>query len=185
MDIQQTSTEEIVRERFESLPETIKEGIRTSDWENKIRKISEKHKLLLDEALVLEKNTFLFMLALIDLNQLKQSIKSELSLNTNQVSEIIAELENEVLHPIKQHIIDFMNKEDEETLDRDSLLKEIEDPEEIELPETTPAPANSITTPNQTAVSTTVSNNPIQNNLQNSTVTQTEPKKIDPYREPF
>lgn len=141
MDTQKNTKEELIYERFNSLPEIIRLAITESGWENKIRLIVRKYGLRIDQGGTLETKTLLFMLALIDVNEFEDSIKNEIGLDAENATKIITEIDTEVLAPIKEHIISFTEEEDiasEEELEeqkeveptRDDLLKEIEDQEE-------------------------------------------------------
>jgi hypothetical protein len=202
-NIEEKNIEEIVRERLESLPDIIKGSIKTSDWENKIREISKKNNLLLDQAFILERSVFMFILALISLDDLKRTLRTELKINSQGVENIILEIENDVLLPIKQHIVEFMDSEDqesveekkpEESLDRESILKEIEKDEEneteIAIPTQPSVPSTQINTAeqNQKIIEQdlkTATPNTVAQKLQTPSVSQPKVVKIDPYRESF
>ncbi|HMO78767.1 MAG TPA: hypothetical protein PJ997_01520, partial [Candidatus Paceibacterota bacterium] len=81
----QDQNQKIIVERFNSLPQKIKDAITNSDWEQKIRLIARQHNLVIGDAYILETNTLLIMLGIIDYDKYFETLKQELNISEDQI----------------------------------------------------------------------------------------------------
>jgi hypothetical protein len=188
-DLDQKEIAELVK----TLPTSIQEAINHSNWAMKLSVIAKRHNLMLDQMSLLEKLVFLIMLGVINPKEIDKEM-AEIGIKSDQINSLVTEIEQEIFQKIKSELIDNFEKleslEDEEIapsvknpLERDSILKEIEDHDDSHLPATQiniPVPAK---TPQIPTTSAQIPVNPVAQNLQTPTVSAPTTMKIDPYRE--
>jgi hypothetical protein len=162
-------TQKIIKDRFQELPEVIQKIITESNWIDTIRTISQKHNLRIDQGAVLENEVFLVMLGFQTPEGFLNNIVKEGQIQIEVASDITDQIQRDIFSKIKQEIINQTenNKtqtetDAEPTLNRDNLLKEIEDVDSNEIPQ---EKSNS-------------------KSFEEGIVQKAEQIKIDPYREP-
>jgi len=170
---------------LETLPIQIQEVIKNSNWTEKLSAISKRHNLRLDQMSQLENLVFLIMLGVINPNKIGTEL-AEIGVKSDQIDSLIAEIEQEIFQKIKTELINNFERledspevsETKNPLERDAILKEIEDHDESNLPATQiniPVPTPTIIQSNPT--------NSVAQKLQTPTVSAPTTMKIDPYRE--
>jgi hypothetical protein len=99
------SANDPVMDVFRSLPQKIRTAIVESHWEQKIRLIAQKHNLVIGDANILEKNTFLVMLGIISPRNYASELKKEIGLDDENLNSIINAVEDEIFIDIKQDLV--------------------------------------------------------------------------------
>jgi len=121
-------TQKLINERFNELPEIVRESISNSSWRDSIRDIVAKNKLLIDQGLAIEKETFLMMLGVENPKNYTRHIKKQANLTKEQAISIAFDVEEKILDEIKRKIIE----KTEEDLDMsNNPLKDILGPKKI------------------------------------------------------
>lgn len=137
--------DEFIKERLLSLPPEIQKAFSETDIIGEIEKIRSKHGLMYDQSAVLESETMLVFLGLEKPGDLIKNIESNANVSKETATEIVDEIEKNILKQIKSKLVEVIEKEDaenpesknqnvvikenkDETLDREAILKEIEDP---------------------------------------------------------
>ena len=109
----QDQNQKIIVERFNSLPQKIKDAITNSDWEQKIRLIARQHNLVIGDAYILETNTLLIMLGIIDYDKYFETLKQELNISEDQIKNIVFDVNEQIFDQIKYEL-QIMNDIDKE-----------------------------------------------------------------------
>lgn len=109
------TTQQIIDEKMQVLPPSIQHAINESGWEEKIRNIAKKHNLLIDQAGIVENETFLTMLGLTRPDEYTKNIKEQAGLNSETALSITTDVNNEIFHTIKETLVAL--SEYEEALD--------------------------------------------------------------------
>ena len=104
------TTQQLIQERFNQLPEVIQTAITDSDWRDVLRKIISDNNLLLDQGLAIEKETFLMMLGIENPKNYTKNIKRGAKLNREQAINIATEVEEKILSVVKSKIIEESEK---------------------------------------------------------------------------
>jgi len=181
-------------ELIETLPTQIQEVIKNSGWALKLSAIAKRHNLMLDQMTLLEHLVLLIMIGVINPNEISKEL-SEIGIKKDQINSIISEIDQEIFHKIKEVLIDNFEKIENTSsiknpLERDSILREIEDKDETELliPSVPQTPSTQVNTQeqNQKIISQDFSKqnqNTVAQKLQTPTVSAPKTMKIDPYRE--
>ena len=108
--------------RFSKIPIETQKAISSFDWETKIREIVKKYKLSIDKIDPLEKTTIKVMAGEIETNNYEYEVKSVLNLSTEDSHNLVENINNEILKPIR------------EILKKNSEIKEDNNEDEIPLP---------------------------------------------------
>lgn len=154
-------TQKIIEEQMKKLPADVKEAIISVDYQEKLQEITKRQKLLIDQAGKLEMETTLVMIGLEPLTDYIENIQRELGVQIMQAKEIAMDVSENIFKPIRDSLRQ-MNEAEEEVgggdglqvpgvrseeeerpvtkftnsneanLNRDQILKEIEDPSLIE-----------------------------------------------------
>ncbi len=140
-------TQKIIEEQMKILPTDVKAAIISVDYKNKLQEITERQKLMIDQAGKLEMETTLVMIGLEPLADYIANIGRELELSESRAKEIAMDVSEHIFKPIRESLqkmndnpeieenaeegseeeIRFTNS-NEETLNRDQILSEIENP---------------------------------------------------------
>ncbi len=137
-------TQKIIAEQMKKLPEDVKQAIISVDYKTKLQEITKKQKLLIDQAAKLEMETTLVMIGLEPMTDYIDNLQREMELPPVRAKEVAMDVNelifkpirvslqkmNEELKPTEEKVTKFTNT-NEEGLNRDQILKEIEDPTTI------------------------------------------------------
>ncbi len=142
----------IIAEQFNKLPENIQTAIVSAEYKNKLAAISKRHSLLIDQAGDLEIETTLTMIGLQPLSDFVLNLQSRLEIDLVEAKEIAMDVSENIFKPIRESLrvineglesetnISSTRKNNDalttENIDRDQVLREIEDPSTINSPVT-------------------------------------------------
>jgi hypothetical protein len=167
----------MIKERFNNLPPKLQEAIASTDVANKLRTISQKHKLLLDQGQILENETYMVLLGIEQAENYKQNLKKELNISEDTATKIANDVGREIFLSIRNTL-------------RESTIKTIESE-----PKPTNKPNESFETQtfkDNKMPSIKIENTTQQNKLDQIVKNQSKEIKItpieynnDPYREPI
>lgn len=151
-------SEQILKARFEQLPESVKEAIIATPWKDKLAQIAGKHRMHIDQADRLDKETIIVMFGLEHPDNLVYNIAKHLDVSEEKAEAIAEDLNNEIFLKIRESLkmvtegrgVYTDNKSslltdsllgktgekvaEEEIPSREDILKEIEDKEHHNLP---------------------------------------------------
>ena|SRR3989344_5120762 len=111
MDIQ-----EIIKQRYQELPEDIKRAIKSADLATKFSNITNKHSLHIDQNGALQTETILVMLGLEPTEDYVENVQRNVEVSRTEALSIAEDVNNEILDPIKTSLRSFQEQsESEET----------------------------------------------------------------------
>jgi hypothetical protein len=136
-----------ITDQINSLPKEIQNIILAGDWKQWVGNIVKKNTLNLDQASSLEAEIFIFLIGLAGIFDLRKSIEVELRVPVSKVNDIMIDINDMIVDPLKQKLIDSTDGEDEfvtptslpiikhialekkqeEILDRQTVLNDIEE----------------------------------------------------------
>lgn len=87
---------------YDGLPGEIKEAIESSDYGEKIKKISEKNNLQIDQLASLADQIFLVMVGMTKPNEFVNKLKVALDIDENKAREITLAVNNDIFTPIRE-----------------------------------------------------------------------------------
>lgn len=126
------TTEKLIEEKLQELPEVIRDVVVNSDWRNVLKKIIDKNNLLIDQGLAIETETLLMMIGLDDPENYTKNIKKEAGLEKDQAIKIAEEVNEKILKEMKKKIIEKSYEESGRKENKiDDLLGYREELEEI------------------------------------------------------
>lgn len=146
-------TQKIIAEQLKHLPQDVREAIVSVDYQTKFQQITVRQKLLIDQAAKLDKETTLVMIGLVPLANYVKNIQEALDTNETRAKEIALDISSNIFKPIReslqamnmkmeeeeavinqptnlvdeQEVVKFTNT-NETSLNRDQILREIENP---------------------------------------------------------
>jgi hypothetical protein len=150
-------TQKILEDRFEVLPQIIKDTIEKSNWKEKLGRICQKNNVLLDQTSEIETIVLMIMVGVLNPNELREELL-DIGIKDDVAENIIRELESEIFGQIKTELVsnfehfehEDLKTESEEGIEvidseenvltesegdqasREDILKEIEDRDEEE-----------------------------------------------------
>ena len=136
------NNKQIFIERFKELPPIIQKVITKSNWLEKVRLITEKNGLLLDQGTIVENIVFSIMLGLLDPRMIQTYIVEDAGVEKQKAEAIIFDLEVQIFSTIKKELVDAFEqlelsqeeqKEKEPEESREDILKQIEDDGDTEI----------------------------------------------------
>ncbi len=137
-------TQKIIEEQMKKLPADVKEAIISVDYQTKLAEIAKRHRLLIDQTGKLEMETTLVMIGLEPLSDYIDNLQTELDIPITRAQEIAVNVNEAIFKPIRSSLeaMETVEEEDisapkftnsnETSLNRDQILKEIEDPSLID-----------------------------------------------------
>jgi len=178
---------EELKQIIEKLPKKVKGALYSDEYLTKFNSIAQKHGLNTEQSGILMEELVYVMAGITHPNDFVDEIKKELELSEEKSIDITKDINSEILNEIKEILInsyeneDFINdEEDENSIERDQLLKDIEDP-------TTPVKQIS---PEKPTVLEDKLGGPVKLNSEKKVIedednTKSWKQPLDPYREPF
>ena len=121
------NTTKIIKERFNSLPQSIQEVILSSDYENTLLEIGKEYNLNVEQLGILERETTLVMMGLTNPDKFESELRHELNIDPQKVNQITKEINEKIFLRIRE-LLKLMN------------TPEGEDPVVEELAPITPEP---------------------------------------------
>jgi hypothetical protein len=135
-----------IEAQLNQLPKKIKDIILAGEWKQWVGNIVKKNTLNLDQASSLEAEIFIFLIGLAGIFDLRKAIEKELAIPVSKVNDIMIDINDMIVEPLKQKLMDAtsdeedepkgvpaaiakhieLGKKEEEILDRQKILDEIE-----------------------------------------------------------
>jgi len=134
-------TKALLKEKFDALPSTVQEAILGTRVSEAVQAIGKKRSLLIDQVGSLETEVMLLLVGLSDTEEFPDNLRENLEVSSSQAEEITGDVNDMILEPIRQRMLEATEEEDETTLTRESILREIESPSPARF---TTAPAASL-----------------------------------------
>ena len=140
----ENDTNKIIEEQLNSLPEELRKTILGSGWEKKVHDLAKKHQLHIDQEGDLVNETFLVLLGLELAKNFQQNLIGNMHVDQTTAETLVKEIGAEIFAPIREHLQNIENDEEkpeekpegpDEVLNREDILKEIEDPTPTNLPQ--------------------------------------------------
>lgn len=113
MDYNSPDFKNVIEEQLAALPQTIKTLILGDEWKQWVGNIVKKNTLNLDQASSLEAEIFTFLIGLVGIFDLRKSIEKELAIPVSKVNDIMIDINDMIVEPLKQKLIEGTEKEDE------------------------------------------------------------------------
>jgi hypothetical protein len=102
------NTTKIIKERFDSLPESIQEVILSSNYEETLLEIGKQYNLRVDQLDILERETTLVMMGLTPTKNFETELIRELHLDNLRGSQIVKDINEKVFLKIRE-LLKLMN----------------------------------------------------------------------------
>ncbi|MDE1988187.1 MAG: hypothetical protein KGJ58_00980 [Patescibacteria group bacterium] len=146
-------SEQILKARFEQLPEGVKEAIIATPWKDKLAQIASMHRLHIDQADRLSKETIIVMFGLDHPDNLVYNIAKNVDVSEEKAEAIAEDLNREIFLKVRESLKKIFEEregaesgslgktgektaetETEEIPSKEDILREIEDKEHRNLP---------------------------------------------------
>ncbi len=139
----ENDTNKIINDQLNSLPKALQDAILKSGWEKKAHDLAKKHQLHIDQEGDLVNETFLVLLGLELSKDFQQNLVDNIHVDKATADALVNEIGAEIFAPIREHLQNIEDSEEEpeekpaeptEVLNREDILKEIEDPKPVAQP---------------------------------------------------
>ncbi|MEK9184921.1 MAG: hypothetical protein AAB866_02020, partial [Patescibacteria group bacterium] len=104
-----------IKEKFNELPQNVKEAILSVDLPQKIQAIANKYALHLDQAGTIETEVTLVLLGLEKANNFAQNIKKELAISEDIANKIASDVSDEIFQEIRESLQEMTDKDETES----------------------------------------------------------------------
>lgn len=96
--------QEQLAERFESLPKSVQDAVTSADVEKKLRALSQKHKLHLDQWVLLENEIMLTLLGIEEPENMSKNIEREVRVTPEVAQNIVNDIAVLIFAPIRESL---------------------------------------------------------------------------------
>lgn len=150
-------SEQILKARFEQLPDDVRKAIIATPWKDKLAQIASKHRLHIDQADSLGKETIIVLFGLDHPDNLVYNIAKNLEVSEEKAEAIAEDLNREIFLKVRESLKGIFKEREgeengsflagsllgkkeggamgeEEILNKEDILREIEDKEHHNLP---------------------------------------------------
>ena len=103
-DKEEQELNEQLKERFLQLPQPLRKAIISADIENGLQKLSESHKLHLDQWQKLENEVMLALLGFQPVEKLEENIKNEVGVPAETASALAEDIAEKIFLPIREEL---------------------------------------------------------------------------------
>lgn len=104
-------TKKIIKKKFDRLPESIKELILSSNYENTLIEIGRKYNLTVEQMGMLEKETTMVMMGLIPIKDFQEDLTRELQVSQDKGFQITTDINEKIFLRIRE-LLKIMNSEE-------------------------------------------------------------------------
>lgn len=105
------SLQNTIQEHMKKLPEGVQQAIRLSGWDRKILDIGRRYGLHVDQMEILQTELSLAILGLSKREEFVQEVKHEAGIPTEQLNEIIGDINHQIFEPIRTSLRKFQEAE--------------------------------------------------------------------------
>lgn len=122
---------QIIKDQLSLLPDALKKAISETDVTSEIVALKEKHHLMLDQVTSVELDTRLTMIGIEAGEEFIDNIKKHANLSNEAALAVAEDIENSIFSKIRKAVMsetEEIDEAEEESLDKDSILNEIENP---------------------------------------------------------
>jgi hypothetical protein len=105
---------EIIDKRIAELPPVVQRAIEDASVEKKLRTLAQKHKLHLDQWVLLENEIMLTLLGLAEPEEMAGNIAREVRIDKDVAEKIVADIATQVFQPIRAQLRGEMSEEESE-----------------------------------------------------------------------
>lgn len=118
---------EQLTERFDVLPEDLKEAIKTFDYDHRLHQIHKKFKLHIDQSVALENAMADIVFGDLKSTDLMHRVQKDLRIGSDNASEIALSLNSEIILPLRAHLQDIQSMQENLAKDNsdDTHLREV------------------------------------------------------------
>jgi len=110
-DQEKISEHSIIQERFAELPATVQQAVTDASVEQKLRALSAKYKLHLDQWVLLENEILLTLLGLEDPEDMAKNVAKEVGIKEELAQQLVNDIALEVFKPIREHMQGALDSE--------------------------------------------------------------------------
>src|SRR3989338_2102106 len=96
--------EEQLQERFLALPKSLQDAITSADIDKRLRELSEKQKLHLDQWQKLENEVMLTLMGLEEAENLEENIRKEVALPDEDASALATDIARTIFQPVREEL---------------------------------------------------------------------------------
>ncbi|MES2416352.1 MAG: hypothetical protein V4504_01495 [Patescibacteria group bacterium] len=118
----QIQLQEKITECFIKLPKEAQEVFSSMKWMETLKMIIKKYSLTQEQENIIGTETTLVLLGIIHVDEYKNILKNEISLSEETKEKIIQEINDTILKPIQNELIDTFKKNDSETNEAIDLI---------------------------------------------------------------
>jgi len=104
MESEEKELDHKLQERFAQLPKVVQDAITSADVEKRLRTLADTHKLHLDQWEILENEVMLALLGFSAVEELAESIKTEVNVPENTAQQLASDISTVVFEPIRQEL---------------------------------------------------------------------------------
>lgn len=106
MDAEKTPAEldQFLKERFAQLPKIVQDSITSADVEEHLRRLSQIHKLHLDQWQLLENNVMLSLLGVEKIEDLVKNLQEDLGINAEAAAALASDVSSIIFEPIRAEL---------------------------------------------------------------------------------
>jgi len=154
----------MIREQFAKLPPKLQEAITSVEVAEKLRALSQKYRLHLDQGQILENETYMVLLGIEEAGNYEENLKKELGISSEIAKNIANDAAKEIFLSIRNAL---------KTSTTTAPTQNSTPPSQIQTPE------------HQSTVSQNKLESVIKNESKEMTINPTRSYTVDPYREPI
>lgn len=104
IDTDTNDIEHVLQERFAELPESVQQAITDASVEEKLRNLAEKHKLHLDQWVLLEREIMLTLLGIEDPEDMVKNIAESVRTDKDTAQQLVNDIAVEVFQPVREQM---------------------------------------------------------------------------------
>src|SRR3990167_7828126 len=132
-------TREELEKKYRGLPEELRRALDSTEVYDALRTIVAKHGLHIDQSAVLEDEISLVLLGIVSAYDFTKRIKEGLGLSLTETENIVRDVNEVIFKKYREHLMMPMEPVasvgEEENLNREEILKEIENPDYDKKPD--------------------------------------------------
>jgi len=111
MDEKEKTFDSIIEERFAELPEAVQQAVTDASVEEKLRELSSKYKLHLDQWVLLENEIMLTLLGLENPKDMAKNVAKEVNIDEELAQKLVNDIAVQVFKPIREQMQGHLDSE--------------------------------------------------------------------------
>jgi len=124
-------TKKLIQERYQELPQEVKDAVTASDLPTKMKNVASNHDLMIDQAGMLQNEILFVMLGMEPSSEFVNNMSRELGINREKANAVAKDVNDLIFAPIRKYLREWEEQEEQKNQEPDKSQQSMADLERV------------------------------------------------------